>query len=1116
MAAERGSPDPAEEVFGAFLEQVEEGAEVDFDAVCERHPTEAPALRRMHRRWLAMSQAFAVLSQDGGAAGADAGSSESLTGLLQRLAGDRERWRRYALGAEIARGAMGRVVRAWDEELRRDVALKVQRSAADGRLQRRFVEEAQIAAQLDHPGIVPIHELGVDAEGRPFFAMKLVRGRDLGELLPLAAMEREGWSRTRVLHVLLRVCEAMAYAHDKGVVHRDLKPQNVMVGRFGETYVMDWGLARVVGRGDDGEAVLDTVRREIEREESVDDTDSPLLTRFGDVVGTPAYMAPEQADGEAAVAATAVDVYAIGAIVYHLLAGHAPYSDGSLTAQQIVDAVRRGPPPPLPSTVPGALRAICSRAMARSPAERYPSALALADDLRAWLEGRVVSAHRTGSLAELGKWIARNRALSISSLLLLIALLVGGSVATRLWLVADRARVAADANADRLAVELLHGTFRNARQAVRLDDSGRSATTLWRLHAEGAMPRATHWALVENTMLDPVLRSQPFEGGQAIARCPQRGAVLVADRHGLLHERSADDLGPMRVLGEAGAAIGALMVATDGTWAVTGNDDGEVVVWDLERGAERRRTRAHDARVTAAAQRSGGFVTGDADGLVRWWPTPDADPVLLMRAEYAVWKLEFDEPTQVLAVGCDRGLVELLQVGDGTRRQVRYGARPMAALAFSNDGALLWVGTGERIVAAEVATGGIVRRLPSRNGTCRDLAQLDDGTFAAGGWWRIDHLAADGAERTPFSLQGVLRFAVDPAGSSIAVVTTSSLSLVDTTSRDRRPVVGSGAIALSGDGRTAFTWHGGLAVLDVESGVERTRLQSMHGGWLRTDPTGAHLAAARTAKTWLLDVAGDEVLELRGADDVANDCIGFSPDGAELALIVGEDAVERRRTTDGALLWRHQVDDGPLQSLAWSPDGSRLVVVFRDATRVLMVSIGDGAVANVDFGTGGEAQQRITAAAFDGDSRQLAVGTFDGELLIRDLRTGSTRTIRAPSGLTWGIAFHPTDPGLLISSTGAGGLAFWDLDSGECCLQMLKDVAPIGQLQLSRDGRTLSCFTQRGPLLVDLAYRERHLAGNVATSLERLRRDGPVDEARAAALSAWAQQVLTHPWPRWR
>ncbi len=366
--------------------------------------------------------------------------------LLRRILAQGSKGARYKLRGEIARGGMGAILRVWDEDLGRELAMKVvlgtdgeqadpTTSDLDGKRVSRFLEEAQITGQLDHPCVVPVHELGLDAQARVYFTMRLVKGRDFGRILELAEAGQEGWSRTRALGVLLRVCEAMAYAHSKGVVHRDLKPANVMVGNFGEVYVMDWGLARVLGRADahdirrrdaSGTSSLHIARRDKRR----DWLDWAFVTMDGDVVGTPAYMPPEQARGKIEEISARSDVYAIGAMLYHLLAGQMPFVGRGETKSgvEVLNALLEGPPKPLREVrddVPAELEAICEKAMARDMADRYVDTLELAEDLRAFLEGRVVKAYQTGAIVELRKWVARNRALATAAAAAIVFLIAG-------------------------------------------------------------------------------------------------------------------------------------------------------------------------------------------------------------------------------------------------------------------------------------------------------------------------------------------------------------------------------------------------------------------------------------------------------------------------------------------------------------------------------------------------------------------------------------------------------------------------------------------------------------------------------------------------------------------
>jgi serine/threonine-protein kinase len=273
---------------------------------------------------------------------------------------------RYVDLGLIGTGAMGEVRRVRDPSLGRVMAMKIMRPevALTQAALERFTEEAQATAQLQHPGIVPVHELGRLPDGRVYFTMNEVRGTTLRDAhLPLR----------RAVHVLHRVSEAVAYAHACGVVHRDLKPDNVMLGDFGEVLVLDWGLAKVRA----GDVV--TVRSD----------GGAFQTGLGQVAGTPAYMAPEQAYGAIDRISPRSDVYALGAMLYEMLAGRPPYA--GTDGWEVLEAVRAGPPPPLrtagSAAVPAELATVCARAMARAPEDRHAHAGALATDLGAWLEG---------------------------------------------------------------------------------------------------------------------------------------------------------------------------------------------------------------------------------------------------------------------------------------------------------------------------------------------------------------------------------------------------------------------------------------------------------------------------------------------------------------------------------------------------------------------------------------------------------------------------------------------------------------------------------------------------------------------------------------------------------
>jgi serine/threonine protein kinase/formylglycine-generating enzyme required for sulfatase activity len=425
------------------------------------HPADERALREMLRNFHTNrvrndrddDDDDAIAADDGG----DSDPTPALVDLLHRIRADIGAATRYTRGERIGSGGVGVVFKLWDANLRRNVAKKTIRvdklrpdSVERFRWIARFLEEAQITAQLDHPGIVPVHDMGFEPDGQVYFTMRYVRGDTFADALDKARAGNDGWNRTRAVSTLLRVCETMAFAHGKDVIHRDLKPSNIMVGRYGETYVMDWGLARKLGKPD-----LRDLRIRPPQAHSTDvvtDARRPenagLFTVDGHALGTPTYMSPEQARGEIDRLGKPTDIYALGAILYEILAGHPPYAEPGVRApaETICRWVIDGPPAKLHTRAPDApaeLVAICERAMARDPDRRYPSVDGMADDLRAFLEHRVVKAYRTGPITELTKWVGRNRLAAAIAAALGLSLTLGGTLvvwSTWLRLEAEQAR----------------------------------------------------------------------------------------------------------------------------------------------------------------------------------------------------------------------------------------------------------------------------------------------------------------------------------------------------------------------------------------------------------------------------------------------------------------------------------------------------------------------------------------------------------------------------------------------------------------------------------------------------------------------------------------------------
>ncbi len=306
---------------------------------------------------------------------------------------------RFLLLEEIGRGGMGRVLAAWDPELGRTVAIKVIADQVRGsqELLQRFVTEAKVTAQLEHPNIVPVYDMGISEQGEVYFAMRRVRGESLGMILGRLkdgdAESCEHWTQHRLLHAFIQVCNALGFAHDLGVLHRDIKPGNIMLGDFGEVLLLDWGLARFIDSDSDARSSMSV------------STIEPASTMVGAVMGSPGYMSPEQAQGLNGLMDARSDVWALGAVLYEMLTHQRAYEGRS--PSELLNATRDGPPTDPRARAPlngisDAIAEVCLRAMSPSPGDRYATASELGEAVEAYLAGsqRREAALRRGAEAE--------------------------------------------------------------------------------------------------------------------------------------------------------------------------------------------------------------------------------------------------------------------------------------------------------------------------------------------------------------------------------------------------------------------------------------------------------------------------------------------------------------------------------------------------------------------------------------------------------------------------------------------------------------------------------------------------------------------------------------------
>ena len=339
-----------------------------------------------------------------------------------------------------AQGGLGAVFVALDAELHREVALKqILEQHADNPVSRqRFLLEAEVTGGLEHPGIVPVYGLGAYQDGRPYYAMRFIRGDSLKDAVAAFHADpgfkgdpgRHSLELRQLLRRFVDVCNAIEYAHGRGVLHRDIKPANIVVGKHGETLVVDWGLAKPLGRGEPGSATG-------ERTLVPSSCSGTADTQQGSTLGTPAYMSPEQAAGDVENLGPRSDIYSLGATLYCLLTGRAPFQGDVVETLRAVQKGNVRPPRKLDPSIDRGLEAACLKAMALKPEDRYPTSRALAEDIERWMADEPVSACGESLFMRARRWARKHRtAVAAAAGLLVtstIALAIGTVLITREW-----------------------------------------------------------------------------------------------------------------------------------------------------------------------------------------------------------------------------------------------------------------------------------------------------------------------------------------------------------------------------------------------------------------------------------------------------------------------------------------------------------------------------------------------------------------------------------------------------------------------------------------------------------------------------------------------------------
>jgi WD40 repeat protein len=906
----------------------------------------------------------------------------------------------YELLEEISRGGMGVVFKARQISLGRLVAVKLITTGtlATPELVKRFKAEAEAAASLSHPNIVPIYEIG-EHQGQHYFSMGLIEGPNLRASLSNSQSQLSEPKRSARL--VSTVARAVHYAHQRGVLHRDIKPGNILLDAAGEPHLTDFGLAKLIQK-------------------------ESTLTHTNAVMGTPAYMSPEQARGDTREVTTAADVYAVGAVLYEMLTGAPPFAGGTSleTIRQVLEQEPRRPSASNPR-IDRDLETICLKCLEKDPGKRYSSAAGLAADLERWLRQEPIMARRSSSRERLWKWVRRRpatAALGTVACLLMVIVAIGSPIAA--WRI-NRARQLAQTREVQARRATYVASMNLVQQAWEQSKVGRVRQILQDTALSPGRDFEWYYWQGQTHLELKTLRGHLGPIG-TVAFTPD-GRFLTTSADATAKIWLAESGRELFTLQGHTALIWSGAFSPDGHWVATASWDGTAKIWDAASGQLRHTLKGHQGGVWAVTfspdnQR---IVTGGDDGTVRVWLTATGQELLTLCTNCGANFAAFSPDGRRIVTVSDHTTATIREADSGRELLPLHGHKgPIVAAAFSPD--------GRQLVTA------------SYDGTARVWDAMDGRPL-----FTLDGHHGD-LNSVAFSPDG--QRIVTGSEDTTAKVWDAATGRELFTLRGHNAVVA--CVAFSADGRQIATGSVDLTakIWDATGTSESITLKGHDGGVASVafSADGQRIVSGgrdQTVRLW--DVAsGRLLLSIPYHSDWVRS-VAYSPNGREIATGSDDGTIKLWEAATGRELTTLECH-GRVWSVAFSSDGRRILAGGDDRAAHVWDTTSYRELLALPGHTGG-----IRTVACSPDGRRIVTGSADGTAKVWDAATGRELfTLRRHTGVVWSAAFS-LDGKWIVTGSEDQTARGWDATNGRESLTLKGHTGGVRSVAFSRNGRRI-------------------------------------------------------------